>query len=100
MKAELYVKSDNCCPESFVCGVVVTIRNDSRWLIHDPVCNDNACGAVAVNATCMTSGWKLVAVRKITASGFGDYISAGKSVELGVNSTDCSDSCKQMMDLP
>ena len=100
VKAELYAKCDNCCSESLVCGVVVTLRNDSRWLIHDPLCNDNRCQMMVFDASCMSSGWKLLTDRKVMISGVGDYVQAGNGVQIGQNVTDCSESCKRMMLLP
>jgi len=100
VKAELYAKCDNSCPENFVCGVVVTLRNDSRWLIHDALCNDNTCEMDVFDASCMTTGWKLLTERRVMISGVGDYVQAGSGVQIGLNATDCSESCKIMMNLP
>src|SRR5688572_3736417 len=79
VKAELYARCDNCCPEELICGVVVTLRNDSRWLIHDSSCDDNKCQMVVVDASCMSSDWKLLAERKVIISGVGDYVQVGNS---------------------
>jgi len=99
VKAELYVRSDKCCPKNLVWGVVVTLRNDSRWLIHDPLCNDDKCQMVVVDASCMSSDWSLLADRKITISAVGAFVQTGNSVENGLNVNDCSESCKRMMNL-
>ena len=99
MKAELYARCDNCCRENLVCGVVVTLRNASRWLIHDPLCNDNKCEMIVFDAACMSSDWKLLADRNVAMSGVGDYVQAGNGVQIGLNATDCSESCKRMMKL-
>jgi hypothetical protein len=100
VKAELYARCDNCCTEDLICGVVVTLRNDSRWLIYDPQCDDNKCEMVVVSASCMSTDWKPLSERKITRSGVGDYVQTGYSVQSDVNVTDCSGSCKRMMNLP
>lgn len=101
VKAELYVKYDNCCPQNLVCGVVVTLRNDSRWLIHDSLCDDLQCQPDVFDASCMSSDWILLAEKKITVSGVGDYMQAGfiACANMG-NMTDCSESCRRMINLP
>jgi len=40
-----------------------------------------------------------LAERKITVSGVGDYIQAGSNASMDPNVTDCSESCKLMMNL-
>lgn len=103
VKADFYVTFDKCCPKNVIWGIVVTLSDDSRLLIslHDPLCNDNRCETIAVNSSCMSSNWVLLAGpgSKITISGVVAFLQTGNTVPLGLNKIDCSDLCKKMMNL-
>ena len=99
--AALYAKNDNCCPESLVCGVVVTLKNESRWLIYDAVCDDAKWEIVVVNASCMSrDNWKLLADKNVTISRVDDYVTKGGNNFTGRGMNDAASSCRRMMTLP
>lgn len=99
VKAELFEKCDYCCPVYPINGVVVTLEDGSRWLIHNPICNYDKWQIIAVQASCMNSDWKLLSERRIKKSQVRDYMKAGNISLTGSGASDYSHSRKKMMEL-
>src|SRR6218665_234720 len=99
VNSSLYAREDKCCPMYLVFGVVVTLRDGSRWLIHDPLLVDGKCHVIAVNASCMSSVWYFIKDKTVTRSVFGDFVQTGNSIPIDSNGNDCENNSDKMMTL-
>src|SRR6218665_1128676 len=95
VKAEFF---ERC--EGMYCGVVVTINNGSRWLIHDFDCTDNRCKMGVFRASSLSRDWKILNKKQVRMSRVGDFVRAGFSARRGRYKNDCKESCSRMLKLP
>lgn len=100
VKATMCAKVDPCCLDNVLCGVVVTLKDDSRWLIHDdPLRNANSCKMTVVDASCMSSDWIYYPAKMVSESTVGDYVKAGNTGPSGQSAASCLQSCTRMINL-
>lgn len=80
------------------CGVVVTLANGQRWLVHKGDQFGKASQTVVVNARYMSSNWNLKSTRSVHNSRVTHFVSAGGR-DYNALTDNCLHACDRMMSL-
>jgi hypothetical protein len=80
------------------CGVVVTLQNGQRWLVHKGNEFGQASETVVVSTSAMLSNWRRKQTKSISNSRVTDYVSAGGK-NYNVFFDNCLNACSRMMNL-
>jgi len=80
------------------CGVVVTLANGQRWLVHKGNEFGQASQTVVVEARHMSSNWNLKETKSVSNSRVTDYVSAGGQL-YNTLLDNCLHACSRMMNL-
>jgi hypothetical protein len=80
------------------CGVVVTLANGQRWMVHKGNEFGQASQTVVVSARHMSSNWQLKQTKSIRNSRVASYVSAGGK-NYNAITDNCLHACSRMMAL-
>src|SRR5688572_30809333 len=80
------------------CGVVVTLANGQRWLVHKGDQFGVSSQTVVANARLMSSNWSLNQTKAVGNSRVNDYVSAGGR-DFNVLTDNSIHACNRMMNL-
>jgi hypothetical protein len=80
------------------CGVVVTLENGQRWLVHKGNEYGQASNTVVVSASYMNRVWTKIQEKTISRSRVTDYVRAG-GVNYNLFLDNCIHACTRMMQL-
>jgi hypothetical protein len=81
------------------CGVVVTLRNGDRWLVHKGDHYGNPSQTVVTSTSNMLGNWQLKGSKSVYRSTVGDYVRAGGAY-YNLITANCLHACDDMMALP
>ena len=79
-------------------GVVVTLENGERWLVHKGSEYSKVSDTVVVNAKWMSSNWTRTSIKHVYHSRVVDYVRAGGAT-YNLFSDNCHDASRRMMRL-
>lgn len=80
------------------CGVVLTLANGRRWLVHKGNEYGKASQTVVVSASYMSSAWSRSVSKTIRYSTVGDYVRAG-GPNYNLVTDNSQHACNRMMNL-
>lgn len=81
------------------CGVVVTLENGQRWLVHKGNEYGQASQTVVVSTSSMTGAWSAGEYKTVRSSTVADYVRAGGQ-NYNLVFDNCIHACNRMMRLP